>query len=174
MAGLQPPVSEKDHIQGNENAPVTLVEYGDYECPYCGMAYPMIKKVQRHFADDLRFVFRNFPLSESHPHAVQAAEATEAAGLRGKFWEMHDTLYENQDALETDDIFLYSERIGLKLDQFKKDLSNKDVILKVQSDFKSGVRSGVNGTPNYFINGFKYEGDNLTEAITKILSVVRG
>src|SRR5579871_499235 len=97
---LKVPVTDNDHIQGNEHAPITLVEYGDYECPYCGQAYPIVKKIQKYFGENLRFVFRNFPIVDSHPHAGIAAMAAEFAATQGKFWEMHDVLYENQEYLE--------------------------------------------------------------------------
>ena len=118
------PVSEdRDHIQGSSDAPVTLVEYGDYECPYCGAAYPILKDIQRRMGEQLRFVFRNFPLSTSHPHAEQAAEAAEAAGAQGRFWEMHDRLYENQRHLRDDDLVSYAEGLDLEIDLFDKELS---------------------------------------------------
>src|SRR5258708_31155028 len=110
---LTPPVSNRDHIAGPDDAPVTLVEYGDYECRYCGMAYPVVKRARQALGDELRFVFRNFPLAEAHPHARVAAEAGEAAGAQGKFWEMHDTLFEHQDALEAEDLIGYAESLGL-------------------------------------------------------------
>src|SRR5438270_13405551 len=108
MAELTMPVTERDHIQGNPNAPLTLLEYGDYECPYCGAAYPIVKEVQRRLGDRLRFVFRNFPLTNAHPHAEHAAETAEAAGAQGKFWEMHDTLYEHHAALDDADLDRYA------------------------------------------------------------------
>jgi len=105
MPNLRPPVMPEEHIQGPEDAPVTLVEYGDYECPHCGLAYSIIKRVQKRFGKSLRFVFRNFPLSELHPQAESAAETTEFAGVRGKFWEMHDLLFENQERLSGGPLF---------------------------------------------------------------------
>lgn len=155
---LTPPVSERDHVTGPEDAPVTLVEYGDYECPYCGMAYPVVKSAQRELGKDLRFVFRNFPLAEAHPHARLAAEAAEAAAAQGKFWEMHDTLFEHQDALEAEDIIGYAKSLGLDMTQFGKDLQDSKYTKRVREDFRSGVKSGVNGTPTFFINGSRYEG----------------
>ena len=159
MSQLKPPVSNKDHIQGNKNAPLELVEYGDYQCPHCGRAYPIIKEVQQAIGDNLKFVFRNFPLSEAHPDAFKSAVAAEAAGLQKKFWEMHDIIYENQDQLSWQDLFLYAEKIGLNMAHFRIDVEKETVIAKVEDDFESGVRSGVNGTPSFFINGKKYEGD---------------
>src|SRR6202044_1590923 len=112
MATLKVPVTTEDHAQGPANAPVTLVEYGDYECPYCGQAYPIVKELQKLEGKSLRFVFRNFPLAQVHPHAVHAAYAAEAAAKQGKFWEMHDKLYENQQALEDHDVLMYAREIG--------------------------------------------------------------
>jgi protein-disulfide isomerase len=136
---------------------VTLLEYGDYECPYCGAAYPIIKDVQARMGDRLRFVFRNFPITTSHPHAEQAAEAAEAAGAQGRFWEMHDVLYENQKRLGDDDLRAYAQRIGLDLERFDKELAEHVHAPRVREDFMSGVRSGVNGTPTFFINGARYD-----------------
>jgi protein-disulfide isomerase len=152
------PVSEdRDHIQGSADAAVTLVEYGDYECPYCGAAYPIVKEVQSRMGDALRFVFRNFPITTSHPHAEQAAEAAEAAATQGRFWEMHDVLYENQRRLGDPDLRAYAEALGLDVAQFDNELSEHVHAPRVREDFMSGVRSGVNGTPTFFINGVRHD-----------------
>ena len=145
---LTPPVSEDDHIQGLASAPVTLVEYGDFECPYCGRAHPIVKEVQQRLGNRLRLVFRNFPLANAHPHAQHAAEAAEAAGAQGKFWEMHDTLYENQRRL--DDAHLVQCAMELELDQerFERDMASHVFATHVREDFMSGIRSGVNGPPH--------------------------
>src|SRR5688572_14633979 len=121
---LKPPVSDKDHIQGNRHAMIELVEYGDYQCPHCGQAYPIIKAIQQKFGSDLKFVFRNFPLSEVHPQARIAAIATEAANMQGRFWEMHDVIFENQKNLFARSLTEYARRIGLVSDQFEDDLKN--------------------------------------------------
>ena len=155
---LKPPVSDRDHAQGPADAELTLVEYGDYECPHCGRAYPIVKAVQKRLGSRLRFVFRNFPLSNAHPHAQAAAEAAEAAGAQGKFWEMHDVIFENQGALETDDLLRYAEDLGLDVDRFASELDREVYGDRVQEDFRSGVRSGVNGTPTFFINGARFDG----------------
>src|SRR6202521_4924211 len=155
---LTPPVSARDHAAGPDDAPVTLVEYGDYECPYCGMAYPIVKRAQQDVGSRLRFIFRNFPLAESHPHARLAAEAAEAAGAQGKFWEMHDMLFEHQDALETEDLVGYAKSIGIDTVQFARDLETGTYTKLVRDEFRNGVRSGVNGTPTFFVNGSRYEG----------------
>ncbi len=146
-----------DHSQGAEKAAVTLVEYGDYECSYCGAAYPIVKKVQKKMGGKLRFVFRNFPLTQVHPHAHRAAEAAESADAQGKFWEMHDALYENQDALDDNNLTAYAEKIGLDDKKFKKDLQNDAFRERIRHDFTGGVESGVNGTPTFFINGIRYD-----------------
>ena len=156
---LAVPISDRDHVQGGPaDAPVTLLEYGDYECPYCGAAYPIIKEVQARMGDRLRFVFRNFPITTSHPHSEHAAEAAEAAAIQGKFWEMHDHLYENQQRLTDSDLHAYAEEVGLDVEQFDRDLAEHAPADRVREDFMSGVRSGVNGTPSFYINGAKYEG----------------
>ncbi|MFZ0680349.1 DsbA family protein [Candidatus Binatus sp.] len=157
-AKLKPPVGPSDHVQGPAKAPVTLLEYGDYECPYCGEAYPVVKALQKRLGDQVRFVFRNFPLGEAHPHAEHAAEAAEAAGAQGKFWEMHDMLYEHQDALEDDDLVRYARALHLDVPRFVKEMESGAYLERVREDFSSGVRSGVNGTPTFFINGVRHDG----------------
>jgi protein-disulfide isomerase len=169
---LSVPVSKRDHIQGPFDAPLTLLEYGDYECPACGAAVPLTKEIQAAMGDQLRFVFRNFPLVNVHPHAEHAAEAAEAAGAHGRFWEMHDTLFENQVALEDEDLVRYAGLLGLDVGRFVNDLLTDVYAPRVREDFKSGIRSGVNGTPSFFINDLRYDGprdlesmvDRLTEA----------
>jgi protein-disulfide isomerase len=157
-AALTLPVSEdRDHIQGPSTAAVTLLEYGDYECPYCGAAYPIVKQVQEAMGDGLRFVFRNFPISTSHPHAEQAAEAAEAAAAQDQFWPMHDLLYENQQRLEVNDLLGYADSLGLDVERFKRELEGHVHAPRVHEDFMSGVRSGVNGTPSFYVNGVRYE-----------------
>ena len=157
VPGLTIPVSDNDHVQGPADAPVTLVEYGDYECPYCGMAAPIVKRVQEQMGDRLRFVFRNFPIATSHRLARAAAEAAEAAGGQGKFWEMHDQLYRHQHALEDADLVRYATRIGLNVEQFEQDLANHTYAQRVRDDYMGGVRSGVSGTPGFFMNGELYQ-----------------
>lgn len=151
------PVGERDHTQGPANAPLTLVEYGDYECPSCGRAYPIVKEIQQRLGERLRFVFRHFPLTQIHSHAQQAAEAAEIAGHLGKFWEMHDTLFENQQALDDSHLREYAEAIGLNGEEFERELQSQAAEGRVREDFLSGVRSGVNGTPTFFINGIRHD-----------------
>ena len=158
MSTLAPPVGPADHAHGPADAPVTLVEYGDYECPHCRLAHPIVKAVQSRLGDRLRFVFRHFPISSNHPHAQHAAEMAEAAGERGKFWEMHDLLYGNQDALEDADLVGYAESLGIDPAWAASALQSGTFAERVRASFLSGVRSGVNGTPTFFINGIRHEG----------------
>jgi protein-disulfide isomerase len=158
-AMLTLPISPgRDHIRGPVDAPVTLLEYGDYECPYCGLAHPIVRAVEQEMAGALRFVFRHFPLTTVHPHAELAAEAAEAAGAQRKFWAMHDMLYENQQQLDPPRLLVYAETLGLDLKRFGSDLGQHVHASKVREDFLSGVRSGVNGTPSFFINGVRHDG----------------
>jgi protein-disulfide isomerase len=171
-AVLTLPVSdERDHIQGSSDAPVTLVEYGDYQCPYCGAAYPIIKDVQARMGNRLRFVFRNFPITTAHPQAEQAAEAAEAAGAQDRFWPMHDLLYENQRHLGDEDLLRYAGQLGLDVDSFGRNLAEHVQAARVREDFMSGVRSGVNGTPTFYINGVRhddsYDVDTLLAALNR-------
>jgi protein-disulfide isomerase len=164
------PLPDRDHIQGPVDAPIKLLEYGDYECPYCGQAYPLVKEIQKRLGNRLCFAFRNFPLINSHPYAEHAAEAAEAAGVQGRFWEMHDSLFENQDALEDKDLERYAAALGLDAQRFINEVSSGAHVLRVREDFHSGARSGVNGTPTFFINGKRYDGmvDDLLEALATI------
>jgi formate-nitrite transporter family protein len=158
MSTLKPPVSEVDHSSGLPDAPVTLVEYGDYECPHCGRAYPIVHEVQKALGSRLRFVFRNFPLGEIHPHAVRAAETAEAAAVQGKFWEMHSLLFEHQRALDDAHLLEYAKQIELNVERVRKELESGAHSERLEHDFRSGVRSGVNGTPTFFINGERLDG----------------
>jgi protein-disulfide isomerase len=151
-------VSERDHLRGAATALVTLVEYGDYECPFCGEAYPVVEELLRRLEDDLRFVFRHFPLTQVHPHAEPAAEAAEAAGAQGMFWEMHETLYMHQDALDDANLVQYAAAIGADPEPFVSALTARIYADRVREDFLSGARSGVNGTPSFFIEGIRYDG----------------
>ena len=156
-AVLALPVGERDHVQGPANATATLVEYGDFECPHCRRAYPIVKEVRERLGPRLRFVFRNFPLTELHLHAEHAAEAAEAAGAQGKFWEMHDRLFERQFALEDDHLIEYAQELGLDAARLERELAAHTYKPKVRDDFMSGVRSGVNGTPTFFINNVRHD-----------------
>lgn len=163
-------VSKRDHIQGPIDAPAALVEYGDYECPFCGQAYLIVKQLRQILGKQLCFAFRNFPLSTAHPHAEHAAEAAEAAGAQGMFWEMHDTLYENQDALEDEDLAAYAASLGLDIARFNLEMATHRFAPRLREDFLSGVRSGVNGTPTFFVNGIRHDG---SWDVRSLLSAIR-
>jgi protein-disulfide isomerase len=157
---VPPPVSEHDHATGPVDAPVTLVEYGDFECPYCGMAFPIVKAAQRKLGPRLRLVYRHFPLAEAHPHARHAAAAAEGAAAQGgepAFWAMHDALFENQHALDDASLTRLAARLGLDGERLAAELAAGTYAGRVRQDFRSGVRSGVNGTPTFFINGVRYD-----------------
>jgi protein-disulfide isomerase len=166
------PVSERDHVLGPATAAVTLVEYGDYECPYCGAAHPSVLQVRQTLGDDLRFAFRHFPLSQIHRHALPAAEAAEAAGAQGKFWEMHDLLFANQHALELDHLLGYAAALGLDLDRFALELAQHTHEPRIREDFMSGIRSGVNGTPTFFVNGVRHNGGYDPESLLAAIRAV--
>jgi protein-disulfide isomerase len=169
MSTLKPPVSAEDHILGSINAPVILTEYGDFDCPHCAIAHVFIKKLVQKFKDQLAFVFRHFPLSKVHENASIAALSSEAAANQGKFWEMHDMMLENQSKLSTSYLLRIAERLGLEMKSFKRDTHDEKLAAKVEAQFESGIRSGVNGTPSLYINGAKYNGaydlDSLSSAI---------
>ncbi|NMH27425.1 DsbA family protein [Flavobacterium silvaticum] len=155
---LRKPVDADDHIEGNIHAAIELVEYGDYQCPHCQKAYYIVKRWQREFGDNLKLVFRNFPLENIHPLAKPAAIATEAAARQGKFWEMHDHLFENHDDFSRGKLVQFAEELGLNVTDFSKDLEDPELSAKVDADFYGGMRSGVNATPTFFVNGEKFEG----------------
>jgi protein-disulfide isomerase len=152
------PVGSRDHIRGPQDAPVTLVEYGDYQCPYCGEAYPIMKSLLDLEPNAIRFVFRNFPITTIHPLAETAAEAAEAAGAQGKFWQTHDWIYEHQDTIAPDDLVAAAAPLGLDVNRVAADMTARRHEKKIREDFMSGVRSGVNGTPTFFINGVRHDG----------------
>jgi protein-disulfide isomerase len=158
----------RDHIRGPIDAPVTVVEYADYECPMCGRAEPIVRELLRDFAD-VRYVWRHLPLADVHPHAELAAEASEAAGDQGAFWEMHDLLLEHQDALSSDHVIAYAERLGLDLERFTRSLVERETANRVADDVESAELSGVTGTPTFFINGRRHYGafdlGTLSEAV---------
>ncbi|MCU1272693.1 MAG: Periplasmic thiol:disulfide interchange protein DsbA [Bryobacterales bacterium] len=173
MVELILPVSERDHIQGPLNAAVTLLEYGDYECPHCTAAYPVIKAIQEGLGDELCFAYRHFPLIQIHPHAEPAAEAAEAAAARGRFWEMHDMLFENSPNLGVQDLVRYAEEIGIEADRFVSELRGHLYLPRIQVDMESGLRSGVKGTPTFFINGVRHRGGYDMESLLQALRVAQ-
>ena len=158
MATLKVPVNASDHVLGDADAPVTLVEYGDYQCPHCAAAHPVVAQVRQHFGKQLLFVYRHFPLTEIHPMAMSAAETAEFAGARGRFWQMHDGLFENQDRLGLPLYVALAEALGLPAAGLQAALASGEEVRKIQADFMGGVRSGVNGTPAFFINGQRHDG----------------
>jgi protein-disulfide isomerase len=165
------PVSDRDHSVGPEDAPLTLVEYGDFQCPFCRAAYPILKEVRRMLGTRLRFVFRNFPISGMHPEAQHAAEAAEAAAAQGKFWPMHDMLFERQWALDDEHLVEYAVELGLDGRRVGAALEDGTYRSRVRDDFMSGVRSGVNGTPTFFINGTRYDGEHDLASIAEALEL---
>jgi protein-disulfide isomerase len=154
---LKTPVGPNDHAMGSADAPVTLLEYGDFQCPYCGQAYPIVKSLQKRFGTKLRFVFRHMPLKNAHPQAELAAQAAEAAARQGQFWQMHDALYEHQAQLGPEFVVNTAGRLHLDVAAFERDLVSADVQARVQHDFMDGVRSGVNGTPTFYLNGTRFD-----------------
>ncbi|HVK49836.1 MAG TPA: DsbA family protein [Pseudobacter sp.] len=174
MTQLTIPVNSNDNSYGNAESNIVLVEYGDYECPYCGKAYPQVKQIKEQLGKYIRIVFRNFPLTKIHPNAFAAAVATEAAAIQGKFWDMHNIIFENQKTLSDDFLIELAGRIDLDVKRFKEDIKKVALIDKVEKDFESGLRSGVNRTPSFFINGEKFEGewkdDQLIQYLKRILA----
>src|SRR4051794_19212348 len=156
---LAVPVSDRDHARGSVHAPLVLVEYADFECPYCGSAYHELESVRRELGDDLAIVFRNFPLVHTHRHALQAAEAVEAAGAQGRFWPMHDRLFDHQDALDLASLVEHAAAVGVPdVDRFVRDIDEHRFVERIRSDIESGDASGVQGTPTFFVNGVRHDG----------------
>lgn len=170
MSKLRQPLSPRDHIAGDANAPLILVEYGDYQCPHCGMAHPVVHRLQRDFGPRLAFVFRHFPLTEIHPIAGAAAEAAEFAGAHGRFWEMHDALFVNQHRLSIPALYVLASELGLSQVELRDAIALHRYLPKVQEDFIGGVRSGVNGTPTFFINGERHDGTYLYQDLFAALT----
>jgi protein-disulfide isomerase len=171
-SNLTLPVIGRDHTAGPRNAPAMLLEYGDYECPHCGAAYPVVEALRERLGDTLLFAHRHFPLTQVHPHAELAAESAEAAGAQGKFWDIHDALLKHQNALDTPHLILYAAAIGLDTGAFRRDLETHAYVERVREDFMNGVRAGVNGTPTFFINGLRYEGARNFETMYTVITEV--
>lgn len=173
MGLLKVPVTQHDHAMGPASAPMTMVEYGDYECPACGAAYPVVGAVLKYFGPRLRFVFRHFPLTQVHPNAETAAESAEFAASRGRFWDMHDAIYQNQERLSLPLLLTLADALQLSEVELRDALATEKFAAKVRNDFLGGVRSGVNGTPTFFINGKQHEGtydfDDLVASIEQYL-----
>lgn len=159
-------ISAQDHTQGPDDAPVALIEYGDYECPRCGRAYPIVERLIRDYGDDLCVAFRHLPLNKIHPHALQAAQAAEAAGAQDQFWAMHAILFKNQRALEDADLKGYAEDLALDSARFAQELDDGVYAKRVQADLRGGFRAGANGTPTFFINGERFDGDLDPDALS--------
>ena len=166
---LSIPVGPDDHSRGPLDAKLTVVEYGDYQCPYCGQAHPIVEQLMSKFSDSMRLVFRNFPLAEVHPYAEAAAEMAEAVGLQGKFWEMHDALYENQRDLTDAALRRYAEGVGANVDDAVKAIADRGPAQRVEDDFEGAIRSGANGTPTFFVNGVRYEGSWMYDPFAEYL-----
>lgn len=174
MALLKVSISNDDHIQGNRHAPVRLVEYGDYQCPYCAAAHPVVKKLQKHYGQDLCFVFRHFPLNEIHPFAETAAEAAEFAAEANAFWPMHDLIFENQKHLSLPTFVALSEQLGLPVESLEYAIMTRKYEQKIKKDFLSGLRSGVNGTPTFYINNERYNGELNFEGLISAIDSLTG
>jgi protein-disulfide isomerase len=153
-----PRVTADDHAQGPADAPVTVVEYGDYECPYCRGAFRDVQEMLDEYRGTLRFVFRNFPIPQLHPHAAQAAEAAEAAGAQGRFWEMYQLLLQPHAGLDTDSLLSYAEVLALDVPRFAEDLAENRYAARIESDVQEGLRNGVNATPKFYVNGQRVDG----------------
>ena len=171
---LKTPVTAKDHAIGAPEAPVTLVEYGDFDCPFCARAQPVVKRLVQHFGPKLRFVFRHNPRGEEHPHAHSAAEAAEAAALQGKFWPMHDRLFERQNALEQRDLTGYARELELDVKRFEADMRSPAVVKRVKEDEVGGLRSGVIGTPTFFVNGVHFRDKPDFESLSAAIDALLG
>jgi protein-disulfide isomerase len=163
------PVTERDHIQGPATAAVTLVQYGDYECPYTRQSTTVVRAIQQQLGDQLRFVFRNFPLTTIHPHALHAAFAAETAATQGKFWEMHDYIFHHQHTLEDTDLEQFAGAVGLDIQQYARDMAELRSLARIEEDMEGGERSGVQGTPTFFINGILYRGSWEQDALLAAL-----
>ncbi len=158
MSTLSPPVSARDHVAGPPEARVTLVEYGDFECPHCGALHPVIAAARKAFGGNLRLAFRHFPLRSTHPHSLAAAKAAEAAAAQGKFWEMHDRLYRRQTELTDTDLERHARELDLDVERFRRSLEDHAHEVRIREDLMSAARSGAKGTPSLFINGELYQG----------------
>ena len=159
IKSLTSPDPKRDHISGSADGSIKLLEYGDYECPFCAEAQTIVKAIQRRLGNDLCFAFRHFPLTNIHPHAEHAAEAAESAAAQGNFWGMHNILFANQEALEDDDLATYAAELDLDKTRLIREVTSSVYAPRIREDFKSGVRGGVNGTPTFFINGERYDGE---------------
>jgi protein-disulfide isomerase len=170
VTALTPPVHELDHADGPATARVTLVEYADFECPSCGAVQGTLEEVRRAFGPNLRFVFRHFPLRNSHPHALAAAKAAEAADAQGKFWPMYQRLFQHQAQLTDADLLHHARKLGLDLERFQRDLTSRTAEVRIREDLAGGAQSGVKGTPTFFIDGERYTGPHERRAFIDALA----
>ena len=168
---LTPPLDDLDHIRGPQDAPLELVMYGDFQCPYCTAAQSIVRRVRERLDGRLRFVFRHLPLPEIHPDAQRAAEAAEAAGAQGRFWEMHDALYANRGKFSDADLVALARRLKLDLDRFRAELIDGVHTARVARDAEAAHAAGINGTPTFFVNGERHTGEydagSLVEALER-------
>jgi len=169
---LKNPVTERDHASGPATAPVTLLEYGNFECIYCGGVYPIIKQVRRLLGDNLRFVFRHFPTVQTHPHSLRAAEAAEAAASQQKFWQMHDELFTHKTALEDRDLSRYAKRIGLNLERFTSDMTRNSFLKEIEADYQRSLfDEHITGTPTIYLNAIRYTGATDLESLLQAIKL---
>lgn len=172
IVSLKNPVNDQDHVAGPASAVVTLLEYGNFECIHCGQAYPIIKQARQLLSDDLRFVFRHFPIEQTHPHSVRAAEAAEAASAQGRFWEMHDQLFSHQTALEDRDLMRYARHIGLDLDKFSRAMAENTFLPQIQAGFQHSLfDEHITGTPTLYLNGTRYTGATDLQPLLEAIKV---
>lgn len=169
---LAVPVTAMDHAKGRPDAAIELVEYGDFECPYCGEAFEIVTRLLQTFGDNLHYVFRNFPLQNLHPNALNSAKAAEAAGLQRRYWQMHQILFENQDELDDENLMSFADEIGLNVNQFERAFKSPTILRRIESDVEGARQSGVESTPSFFINGRKYEGDWSYDSLSEIFNAV--
>ena len=171
-AHLTIPVGLQDHVRGPADAVLTVVEYGDYQCPYCGQAYPIVERLAKEFESSMRLVFRNLPLADVHPHAQAAAEMAEAVGLQDKFWPMHDVLYENQRSLGDEALRTYAKEVGADVKKAEDAIASGAPRARVEADLEGAIRSGANGTPTFFVNGERYDGSWFYDPFAEYLQSV--
>lgn len=170
VINLVEPITEADHIAGDPSASITLVEYGEFECPHCGRAYHVVRQLLEEARGELRFVFRHFARDDVHPYSERSAQAAEAAGAQGSFWQMHDFLFERQHQLEYDDLFSHAEELGLDVERFRHELTEQVHAPRVRSDLDSGLAMGVTETPTFFIDGVRYTG---SQNVDGLLTAIR-
>ena len=169
---LKNPVTERDNTSGSATAPVTLLEYGNFECIYCGQIYPVIKQIQNLLGDNLRFVFRHFPTLQTHPHSLRAAEAAESAAAQQKFWQMHDELFAHQAALEDRDLSRYAKRLGLNLERFTSDMTRNSFLKEIEADYQRSLfDEHITGTPTIYLNEIRYTGATDLESLLQAIKL---